>query len=314
MIIDKETEIIINAKTFKHYKKHGYVFLKVRDTIRIKVEHLTLNSHHKILCSCDCCGFETLITFGNYNKYIKKDLDNKYTCKKCNIVKRKNSCLKKYGTEFSSQNNDIKKKVKQTMLDRNIKFFWCRGDEIKNRIFELYGVTHISKDNDIKKKKVETCLKNYGVEYPSQNRKIKEKQEQTCLKNYGVKYPSQNYKIHEKQQKSAHSLKYHSSGLFYRGTYEKDFIDFCILNNIQIKNVKKGIKYIFKNKDKIYFPDFYYEPLNLIIEIKSSYTYECELENNIIKKEAVINNGLNFIFIINKNYEDFQQFIYQNHC
>jgi hypothetical protein len=267
-------------------KKYGYVFYKVGDTIKIKVEHLTSNSHHKILCSCDYCGFETLITFGNYNKYIKRDLDNKYTCKKCNIVKRKNSCLLKYGTEFSSQNNDIKKKVKQTMSDRNIKFFWCRGEEYENRIFELYGVTHISKDNDIKKKKVETCLKNYGVEYPSQN-----------------------YKIYEKQQKSAYSLKYHPSGLSYRGTYEKDFINFCILNNIQIENINKGIKYTFINKDKIYFPDFYYEPLNLIIEIKSSYTYECELDNNITKKEAVINNGFNFIFIINKNYEDFQQLI-----
>lgn len=158
MIIDKETIIIINAKTFKHYKKCGYVFLKVGEKITIKVEDLTNNSHHKILCSCDICGYESYITYGNYNKYVKKDLENKYTCKKCNSDKRKKSCLEKYGTEFSSQNIEIKDKVKETMIKKGIKLFWCRGEEFKNRIFELYGVTHISKNNEIKERKKDTNL------------------------------------------------------------------------------------------------------------------------------------------------------------
>lgn len=67
------------------------------------------------------------------------------------------------------------------MIEKGIKFFWCRGEEFKNRIFELYGVTHISKNNEIKERKILTCLKNYGVKYPSQNSKIKEKQEETTI-------------------------------------------------------------------------------------------------------------------------------------
>ena len=35
------------------------------------------------------------------------------------------------------------------------------------------------------------------------------------------------------------------------------------------------------------------------------YTYECEKEQNEAKKEAAINNGYNFIFIINKDYTEF---------
>ena len=34
-------------------------------------------------------------------------------------------------------------------------------------------------------------------------------------------------------------------------------------------------------------------------------TYECEKEQNEAKKEATINNGFNFIFIINKDYSEF---------
>lgn len=291
MIIDKNIEIKINAKTFKHYKKLGYNFSKVGEKIKINVEHLPSNSHEKILCSCDICGFETHITIGNYNKYIRKDPDKKYTCKKCNLNKRKQSCLKKYGTEFASQNTKIKDKVKQTMLDKGIEFFWCRKEEYKNRIKELYGLEHISKCDEIKEKKI-----------------------QTCLKNHGVKFPSQNIEIHEKQQKSSHCLKYHSSGLYYRGSYEKHFIDFCNQKNIQIENIKDGIKYTYQNKERIYFPDFYYKPLNLIIEIKSNYTYLCELENNLIKKEAVINNGFSFIFVINKDYNDFENLTSRQNC
>jgi len=42
----------------------------------------------------------------------------------------------------------------------------------------------------------------------------------------------------------------------------------------------------------------------LIVEIKSSYTYELEKEKNEAKKEATINNGFNFIFVINKDYSE----------
>ena len=41
----------------------------------------------------------------------------------------------------------------------------------------------------------------------------------------------------------------------------------------------------------------------MIIEIKSSYTYECEREQNEAKKEATISNGFLFEFIINKHYD-----------
>jgi hypothetical protein len=42
----------------------------------------------------------------------------------------------------------------------------------------------------------------------------------------------------------------------------------------------------------------------LIVEIKSSYIYEREKKKNEAKKEAAINNGYNFIFIIDKDYTE----------
>lgn len=72
-----------------------------------------------------------------------------------------------------------------------------------------------------------------------------------------------------------------------------------------IYNFFISIDYLFENKKKKYHPDYYLPVYNLIVEIKSTYTYEREKEKNEAKKEAAINNGFNFIFIIDKNYSDF---------
>ena len=90
----------------------------------------------------------------------------------------------------------------------------------------------------------------------------------------GVDYHFVSKEVFEKNQISSCLLKTHDlTGLKYRGTYEKDFLDYCINNNISIES-GMTIKYFFDNKAKVYYPDFYLKSLNLIIEIKSNYIYE----------------------------------------
>ena len=104
--------------------------------------------------------------------------------------------------------------------------------------------------------------------------------------------------VFEKNQISSCLLKTHDlTGLKYRGTYEKDFLDYCINNNISIES-GMTIKYFFDNKAKVYYPDFYLKSLNLIIEIKSNYIYEKDLQKNLAKQKSCLDQGYNFIFII----------------
>ena len=58
---------------------------------------------------------------------------------------------------------------------------------------------------------------------------------------YGVENPSQNDEILKKQY--GFTLKEHNIGLFYRGSYEKHFIDYCVENEIEIENFKGTISY-----------------------------------------------------------------------
>jgi very-short-patch-repair endonuclease len=70
------------------------------------------------------------------------------------------------------------------------------------------------------------------------------------------------------------------------------------------------IKYEFDEKIKTYHPDFYNKKNNLIIEIKSDYIYNKDVDKNIAKKKSCISQGYNFIFIINKNYSEFENIVF----
>jgi hypothetical protein len=210
------------------------------------------------LFACDKCGEQKFVKYNNYCKYIKKDSENLYTCKKCNLEKRKNTCMKKYGVEFVAKLDSSKEKAKETMKKNGTILFMC-DPKFKNKMIELYGV-----DN-----------------------------------------PSKSIEIHKKQH-SGFIIKHHKKGLYYRGTYELHFIEYCLKHNIDIKNFEGNIEYDFNGSIHKYFPDFYFKDYNLVVEIKSCWTYECELEQNKCKKNGSLEKGYNFMFIIDKKYSDFE--------
>lgn len=88
----------------------------------------------------------------------------------------------------------------------------------------------------------------------------------------------------------------------YQG-YEKFALDelLQLFNEDDIENERYKvpiIKYIQDNKEHNYFPDFYIKSKNLIIEVKSEWTYKILLIKNILKALAVRKAGYNFEFWI----------------
>lgn len=68
-----------------------------------------------------------------------------------------------------------------------------------------------------------------------------------------------------------------------------------------VKNINQYIGRIFYTQDKIkrsYYPDFYIKSTNTIVEVKSTYTFKKHEEKNLLKKQACIDAGFNFEFII----------------
>lgn len=290
MLKDKFIKITIykNSKNKNYYKDKGYNILD-NTKINLKVEDLQKSSTFKICAICDICGKENIIEYRHYLINIEKY--NYYSCHgKCSREKNKRTNIDRYSVENPAQIKDVQEKMKKTNLKK-------------------YGCENPFQNKEIKEKIKKSNIIIYGAENPNQNKKVRDKNKKTCLLKYGVEHPMQNQEIFEKNQKNCYSIEKHKeTGLNYRSTYERHFLDFCIERKINIKKGKR-ISYMFENKEHYYFSDFFIEEINLIIEIKSAWTYSNDIEKNIVKKEFTLKSGYNFLFLIDKNYEDLLKII-----
>ena len=233
--------------------------------------------------------------------------------------KIKKTCLEKYGVEHTLQVKEIREKGKQTKLEKYGHEYYNNPIKRKENCLKKYGVKYLFQSKEIREKSKQTKLKKYGDENFVNNKKAKQtclekygnenynnskKNKQTCLKRYGVEYPLQNEKIYNKAFKTRIQLhNYLNTNLTYQGSYEKDFLD-KFYDKIDIEN-GPSIKYLFEEKNKVYHSDFYIPSKNLIVEIKSSYilTLDKEIKE---KKVACINQGYDYILILNKDYSNFK--------
>jgi hypothetical protein len=221
-----------------------------------------------------------------------------------NIKKRKKTNLQKYGVDCYFLTKECKNKV---LVKYNIEDNIFQSKEIKEKckqtMLKNHGVEHALQSKEIKNNMKLNLLKDYNVDHNFKIPEVIEKRKQTWLINLGVENPSQNENIHKKQQ--SFKLKYFkNTNIYYRGTYEFDFLDKHYDLFPDIINAK-SIKYLFENKQHYYYPDFYIPSLNLIIEVKALYYYNKFKNQCKAKKKATIANGFKYIMIINKDYSIF---------
>jgi hypothetical protein len=239
-------------------------------------------------------------------KQFKKNKDNFFVCEECGQIckiksglsfhiNKKHTGLKNYYDKYLREKDESLCKIcnKETLFlnlkvgyHRCCKEHRCEWREMNKRKNnkEKYGIDNVFQLKDV------------------QIRGLKKSRE-TCLKRYGVKSPSQVKEIYEKTQKSGFKAKqFNNTNIYYRGSYELDFLQKYYENYIDIQNGPR-IKYIFEEKEHYYFPDFYIPSLNLIIEIKSLWIMKKQNEKIIKEKEkAAIANGFKYLMIVDKNY------------
>jgi len=234
-----------------------------------------------------------------FDKWIKDSFDN--ICKICNNeTKFINMGLGYRETCSKDCHNQLIvyrfKSNKTKILEKRI-----------NTCLKKYGVVNVFQNHDIKEKNKILHLNNYGVENPSQSKIIKKRKEKTSLINYGVKHPMQNIEVFEKTQKTRFiRMQYKDTNLWYQGNYELDFLE----HFFEKIDIERGpvIKFMFNNKNKVYFSDFYIPSLNLVVEIKNSYLYKKYKEDIKRKERSTISNVFKYILILDKDYSEFIKF------
>lgn len=98
-------------------------------------------------------------------------------------LKRKDTCLEKYGYEFAFQSEEVKQKIRGTMYDK-------------------YNGKHSTQDEEVKAKIKATNLAKHGVEYPMQSKEIQAKSKETCFKRCGYESPLQDPESFKKYKRT----------------------------------------------------------------------------------------------------------------
>lgn len=257
------------------------------------------------------------------------------------LSKKKETSIKNYGVDHPSKSEEIKNKISETNIRKyGVKCIFELTDLIKdgmikkynvehplqssiikdrmiNTLISTYGVDNISKIDSVKCKKIQTCLLRYGVKHHSQLKDISKKQIASYKMNhflkYGVEHPMQVKDTFIERMKNSFKLKkYKDTDLFYQGSYELDFLNYYDnLKIINIINNGPSIRYKMEETDSnhTYHSDFFIKELNLIIEIKSSFIYELYNYKNLMKEKYCKLLGYNFIFIIDKDYSELDEYL-----
>jgi hypothetical protein len=88
----------------------------------------------------------------------------------------------------------------------------------------------------------------------------------------------------------------HYKGFFCRSSYEKIFIDFAEKYGYTL-SIPKRIEYEHEGRSRWFFPDFFVEELDLIVEVKSEWTWNQQLDLNISKLVCTVEQGYDIVFI-----------------
>lgn len=265
------------------------------------------------------CGREGCNNPSKLNKPTRPGVYNRFCSAKCSAnsastrKKREDSCIEKYGVISPLQDTEIKKKSLAKMIEKYGVEYPLQSEVFRNRARETnikkYGVDNPAKSDEIYNKVKATNLEKYGSESSFTNEDVRKKSKQTMMDRYGVEYPCQNHEIFQKQQRGKWKIYKFPSGeeVKIQG-YEKyaldklleiyDEDDICL--NFDIPD----IWYNYNGKKKKYIPDIFVKSKNLIVEVKSEYTYKCDLDRNKSKEKATLDNGYNFQFMIFNNKKE----------
>lgn len=218
---------------------------------------------------------------------------NSFYCKECIRIirysKAKITNMEKFGCENPSQSKIVREKLKKTNLER-------------------YGTEYPIQNELIKEKIKKTNLERYGCENPYQNEKIKEKIKQINIKKYGVEHPMQNKEIYRKNKRAQYAsnktYKFKTGEEVKIQGYEPFALKILESQKYTFYDIKIeyfSIMYKLYGKNKGHIPDIFIPKENRIIEVKSTWTYEKDIEKNLQKQLYSMAQGYIYEFWIFDN-------------
>lgn len=231
--------------------------------------------------------------------------------------KSKKTCLMRYGVDSPSKLDEFKDKVKKTNIEKYGKDSPMKNTEIQKKQFKKmqetnikrYGVKSTLSDERTKEKIRNTLLNKYGVDHQWKSELIRKKSGDTMESRYGARIYSKTrdwmnrFMLHEwgnryyeYKMPSGEAIKIQGYENFALDALLKEYDE----SEIEVKK-KPRIFYEYEGKRRTYRCDIMIPGESRIIEVKSKFTYELQINKNIEKAKACLSAGYSFEFwIINR--------------
>lgn len=275
------------------------------------VKFKTGKTPYATICSKNCVG--ELTRQRNIERWTNITDEKRLLIKE----KTKQTCLQRYGCEYSFQSDNNKEKSKQTCLQKyGEEHYGTYGSKtFKQNMLNKFGYEH-PQTAEIVREKISKALRSSETQ---------NKLKQTNLVKYGCEYVSQNLEVKQKIQKS---YKEHCSGN----------------TSIQEQKLYEILIDIYPDTERFYYSDeypfncdYYIPSLRLYIELHASqfhnnhYYRNNEYDNNLLKSltddivstwtvrdvkkyETAVQNKLNYLLIYPKFHEKWKTYNYNTRC
>ena len=175
---------------------------------------------------------------------------------------------------------------------------------------ESHGRSHPNQDPLVTLRREQTCIKRYGVPYPSSLLETKNKFRATCQLRYGSNHPFQNPAFFHSFKRGS-KYRYHPFTLpsgrvinlqGYEGLIVTELLDTYTEEELKFSIECPTFEYTTSDgKLHRYYPDIFIPKENLIVEVKSDYTFANQHATNMLKQKACLNAGYRFEFHVKSN-------------
>jgi hypothetical protein len=269
--------------------------------------------------------------FDTFEPCINNVLSNNVsTCSCRSKTVKEATCMKTYGVSHHMKTEECKIKSKETCMKTYGFSHPMKSEEVKTTLKKSFinsiGVDNPMKNEECKMKSKETCIKRYGVPYAMQSEVIKaqlkkvllakhgvdncfkledtkSKIRKTLYERYGVYHPLQYAEFAEKALKNSYKkkeFKFPCGNIIICQGYEPRALNYLVSKGYTYKDfITERTKipeiwYIQYDITHRYYCDIFIPKENRIIEVKSNWTYQNNIEITRLKGIACINAGYNF--------------------
>ena len=276
---------------------------------------LNINLGYREFCSHECANGSDDVRDRRKQTTIEKyGVENVFQSPE-KRAKSRATIQKRYGVDHQMHVPAVLEKIRATNNERYGTEWQIASEPTRDSAaatnVQRYGHENVFSSPEIRARITGSMQERFGTDWALQAEENKAKARRTMEKRYGAPYAAQVPEIRKKQLasgKAITSVTVNGFTIDCQGRYEERFILAAQTMGLQLQNLKReGVTIPYQDssgKWRKYFPDFFDQKNNTVIEIKSTWTFDgcgtkpLDRDLNLRKIRAAADSGYSILYVM----------------